>query len=266
MPPMTAAAPILVVDDDAKIVHLVRTSLERDGHRVVEARDGRSALAAIALEPPALVVLDLMLPEVDGLAIIRAVRRTHRTPIVVLSARGAAADRIAGLAEGADDYVAKPFSPAELVLRVRRVLERAGTLERPGPGLAAAHQQAPPDPHEQAAPLCLGDLVVDPARHEVTAGGIPVSLTPVEFRLLVALLEAGGRVLTRDRLLDAVYGQDQAEVLDRTIDVHVRRLRDKLGDDPDRPRYVATVRGVGYRAAPETATGAKPQRAREVAP
>jgi len=118
------SGPVLVVDDDPKIVRLVRTYLERDGFRVVEATDGRGALAAIALEAPALVVLDLMLPEVDGLAVIRAVRRTDRTPIIVLSARGTAADRITGLAEGADDYVPKPFSPAELVLRVRRVLER----------------------------------------------------------------------------------------------------------------------------------------------
>ena len=131
----TAPGPILVVDDDPKIVRLVRTYLEREGFRVVEAADGRSALAAVALEAPALVVLDLMLPEVDGLAVIRAVRRTDRTPIIVLSARSTAADRIAGLAEGADDYLPKPFSPAELVLRVQRVLERTA---RGGGELGAA--------------------------------------------------------------------------------------------------------------------------------
>ena len=234
----TGPAPILVVDDDPKIVRLVRTYLEREGFRVVEAADGRSALAAVALEAPALVVLDLMLPEIDGLAVIRAVRRTDPTPILVLSARGTTADRIAGLAEGADDYLPKPFSPAELVLRVRRILERTGQAgSEIGSGLPSA-------------PLRLGDLVVDPARHEVTVAGRPVALTAVEFRLLTAVLTAGGRVLTRDQLLDAVYGHGEAEVLDRTIDVHVRRLRQKLGDDPKRPRYVATVRGVGYRAAP----------------
>ncbi|HEU4673915.1 MAG TPA: response regulator transcription factor [Candidatus Limnocylindrales bacterium] len=224
--------PILVVDDDAKIVRLVRMYLERAGHRVLEATDGRSALAAIALEQPALVVLDLMLPEVDGLAVIRAVRRTDRTPIVVLSARGTADDRVTGLAAGADDYVPKPFSPAELVLRVQRVLERSslGAIAAPAAGV-----------------LRLGPLVVDRDRHEVRIDGREVRLTPVEFRMLTVLLEADGRVLTRDRLLDAVYGEDGLEVLDRTIDVHVRRLRDKLGDDPDRPRFVATVRGVGYR-------------------
>ena len=234
---MGAAAdrPILVVDDDAKILHLVRMYLEREGFRVIEARDGREALAAIGLEMPALVILDLMLPEVDGLAVIRAVRRNDRTPIVVLSARGTTNDRISGLAAGADDYVPKPFSPAELVLRVKRVLDRTA---------GASSDQA------GGEPLIHGDLVLDPDRHEVRVDGSVVPLTRVEFRLLLALLEAGGRVLSRDRLLDAVHGEDGLDILDRTIDVHIRRLRDKLGDDPERPRYVATVRGVGYRAAP----------------
>ncbi len=235
-PVIAASGPILVVDDDAKIVRLVRMYLEREGYRVVEATDGRAALAAIEAEAPALVVLDLMLPEVDGLAVIRAVRRTDRTPIIVLSARGTTGDRIAGLAAGADDYLPKPFSPAELVLRVRRVLDRAS------PGTDAA---GPP-----SEPIRHGDLVLDRDRHETTIAGRPVPLTVAEFRLLAALLDADGRVLSRDQLLDAVYGQDEADVLDRTIDVHIGRLRDKLGDDAERPRYVATVRGVGYRAAP----------------
>ncbi|HSL34938.1 MAG TPA: response regulator transcription factor [Candidatus Limnocylindrales bacterium] len=236
------ARPILVVDDDAKIVRLVRTYLERAGYRVVEAADGRSALAAIALEAPALVVLDVMLPEVDGLAVLRAVRRTDRTPVIILSARGLVDDRITGLAAGADDYLPKPFSPAELVLRVQRILERSADSGTGGDGSAAGSRGS--------GPLQHGDLVIDRDRHDVRIGGRPVALTAVEFRLLVALVEADGRVLTRDQLLDAVYGQDEAEVLDRTVDVHVGRLRDKLGDDADRPRYVATVRGVGYRAAP----------------
>jgi len=237
-----AARPILVVDDDAKIVRLVRTYLERDGFRVVEAGDGRTALAAIALEQPALVVLDLMLPEVDGMAILRAVRRDSLTPIIILSARGTVSDRIAGLAAGADDYLPKPFSPAELVLRVRRVLGRMDPQGNGGGGRAGRRVDE--------RPLVLGDLRIDRARHEVTVGGRAVPLTSVELRLLVALLEADGRVLTRDQLLDAVYGDDEADILDRTIDVHIRRLRDKLGDDPVEPRYVMTVRGAGYRAAP----------------
>jgi DNA-binding response OmpR family regulator len=234
----TSDRPILVVDDDAKIVRLVRTYLERAGYRVVEAADGRAALAAIALDIPALVILDIMLPEVDGLAVLKAVRRTDRTPIIILSARGLVDDRITGLAAGADDYLPKPFSPAELVLRVERILER--TTDAGAPGGASSRSREP---------IRHADLVLDRERHEVRIDGRVVPLTAVEFRLLAALLEADGRVLTRDQLLDAVYGHDEAEILDRTVDVHIGRLRDKLGDDAEAPRYVATVRGIGYRAA-----------------
>ena len=231
--------PILVVDDDAKIVRLVRTYLERDGFSVVTAADGPAALDAIERHRPALVVLDLMLPELDGRAVIRAVRRDDEaasTPIIILSARGSTIDRIAGLEDGADDYLPKPFSPAELVLRVRSILRRS-------PANAA-------DPATTTRPpLVHGDLVVDIDRHEVMRDGAVIPVTRVEFRLLQTILEADGRVLTRDQLLDAVYGHDQADILDRTVDVHIGRLRDKLGDDADTPRYVATVRGVGYRAA-----------------
>jgi DNA-binding response OmpR family regulator len=230
--------PILVVDDDAKIVRLVRTYLERDGFDVVTASTGPAALDAIERHRPALVVLDLMLPELDGRAVIRAVRRDDeagRTPILILSARGATLDRIAGLEDGADDYLPKPFSPAELVLRVKSILRRSV-----GSG---------PTTRSGAPTLRHGDIVLDRERIEVTRDGVPIPLTRVEFRLLESLIEAEGRVLTRDQLLDAVYGADQADVLDRTIDVHIGRLRDKLGDDADHPRYVATVRGVGYRSA-----------------
>ena len=229
--------PILVVDDDAKIVRLVRTYLEREGFSVVTAADGPAALDAIETHRPALVVLDLMLPELDGRAVIRAVRRDDEagaTPIIVLSARGSTLDRIAGLEDGADDYLPKPFSPAELVLRVKSILRRS-----PGATTDAAHHPT----------LVQGDLVVDTDQFEVTRAGEPIPLTRVEFRLLQTILEADGRVLTRDQLLDAVYGRDQADILDRTVDVHIGRLRDKLGDDAEAPRYVATVRGVGYRAA-----------------
>jgi DNA-binding response OmpR family regulator len=254
MPRMSPATtrPILVVDDDAKIVRLVRTYLERAGYRVVEAADGRAALSAIALEAPVLVVLDVMLPEVDGIAVLEAIRRTDQTPVIILSARGLVDDRITGLAAGADDYLPKPFSPAELVLRVQRILDRTG---RPMDGADRAGE-----PARLREPIQHGDLVLDPDRHEVSIDGRPVSLTAVEFRLLAALLEAEGRVLTRDQLLDAVYGDDGAEILDRTVDVHVRRLRDKLGDDPVDPRYVATVRGVGYRAAPVRGAPVRPSR------
>jgi two-component system alkaline phosphatase synthesis response regulator PhoP len=254
MPPSPAAPvparPILVVDDDAKIVRLVRTYLERDGFSVVTAADGPSALDAIERHQPALVVLDLMLPELDGRAVVRAVRRDDEaaaTPILIVSARGSTLDRIAGLEDGADDYLPKPFSPAELVLRVKSILRRTAT--------AAAIDAASPKPETHLSsgrpPIRHADLLVDPDRHEVTRDGLAIPLTRVEFRLLQAILEADGRVLSRDQLLDAIYGRDQADVLDRTVDVHIGRLRDKLGDDADRPRYVATVRGVGYRAAPD---------------
>jgi DNA-binding response OmpR family regulator len=238
--------PILVVDDDAKIVRLVRTYLERDGYAVVTAADGPGALDAIERHRPSLVVLDLMLPELDGRAVVRALRQDDEqgdTPVLILSARGSVTDRIAGLEDGADDYLPKPFSPAELVLRVRSILRRQGTAE----------PAAAPAPGETQPLLAHADLIVDRDRYEVRRAGRLIPLTRVEFRLLVALLEADGRVLSRDQLLDAVYGHDQTEVLDRTVDVHIGRLRDKLGDNADEPRYVATVRGVGYRAAPGTA-------------
>jgi DNA-binding response OmpR family regulator len=254
--------PILVVDDDAKIVRLVRTYLERDGFSVVTAADGPAALDAIERHRPALVVLDLMLPELDGRAVVRAVRRDDEaaaTPILILSARGSTLDRIAGLEDGADDYLPKPFSPAELVLRVRSILRRAAPPAVPvASGAGPATLAASGDRIIRHA-----DLVVDPGRHEVVRDGRSIALTRVEFRLLQAILEADGRVLSRDQLLDAIYGQDQTDVLDRTVDVHIGRLRDKLGDDAERPRYVATVRGVGYRAAP--AVDADPGRASQQA-
>ena len=231
--PARESAPILVVDDDPKIVALVRTYLERERFPVVTAGDGRAALRAIEEHAPRLVVLDLMLPEVDGLTVIRRARAQGDIPILVLSARGAVGDRVLGLSEGADDYLPKPFSPAELVARVRTILRRT---ERPA-------DDPPP------AVLVLRDLELDPARHRVTVGGHEIALSSLELRLLQVLLEADGRVLSRDRLLDALYGHAEGDVADRAIDVFVKRLREKLGDDPDAPRYVATVRGAGYRAA-----------------
>ena len=231
---MPDPSPILVVDDDPKIVALVRTYLERERYPVVTAGDGRTALRLIDEENPRLVVLDLMIPELDGLAVIRAARERGEVPILILSARGAVGDRILGLSEGADDYLPKPFSPAELVVRVRTILRR--TERR-----AAAVQPG--------TTLVLGDLVADPARHRVTVGGEEIVLSALELRLLGALLAADGRVLTRDQLLDAIHGEGEGDVTDRAIDQYVKRLREKLGDDPAEPRYVATVRGAGYRAA-----------------
>src|SRR6185503_8266008 len=228
-------APILVVDDDPKIVALVRTYLERERYPVITAADGPAALRAIERDSPRLVVLDLMLPGMDGLSVIRRARAMGETPILVLSARGSTGDRILGLSEGADDYLPKPFSPAELVVRVRTILRRT---ERPL-GDALAPDEA----------LVLGDLVVDAGRHEARIAGGAVALSALELRLLATLLDADGRTLTRDQLLDGIHGTGEGDVLDRAIDVYIKRLREKLGDDANDSRYVATVRGVGYRAA-----------------
>ena len=234
MPASADLAPILVVDDDPKIVALVRTYLERERFPVVTAADGRTALRLIEERAPRLVVLDLMIPELDGLTVIRQASEAGDVPILVLSARGAVGDRILGLSEGADDYLPKPFSPAELVVRVRSILRRTERGGATGPA---------------GGVLEAGDLVLDADRHEVTVAGRPVTLSALELRLLAALLDADGRVLARDQLLDAIHGVGEGDITDRAIDQYVKRLREKLGDDPAEPRYVATVRGAGYRAA-----------------
>lgn len=230
------AAPILVVDDDPKIVALVRTYLERDGFSVVTAANGRAALAAITQSEPRLIVLDIMLPELDGLALMRILRERSEIPIILLSARGSTADRVYGIHEGADDYIVKPFSPAELVVRVKAILRRTERVSTRPEDRGTAH---------------LGDLAIDLDRLEVRREDRIIPLTAAEFRLLTALVQAEGRVLTRQVLLDSLYGQVQGDALERTIDVHVGRLREKLGEEVDHPRYIATVRGAGYRAVEE---------------
>ena len=225
-------APILVVDDDPKIVSLVKTYLEREGLRIITAADGRAALHAYNEFQPRLIVLDLMLPELDGLALMRIIRERSDVPIVMVSARGSVADRVLGIHEGADDYLAKPFSPAELVVRVQAVMRRAR-----GDGLPAGR-----------GTLAHADLTIDLDRVEVRRGEEMLALTPAEFHLLVALVQARGRVMSRQALLDSLYGAAQGEALERTVDVHIGRLRDKLGEEIGEPRYIATVRGLGYRA------------------
>jgi DNA-binding response OmpR family regulator len=230
--------PILVVDDDRKIVALVRAYLEREGFNVITAYDGREALRQARAEDPALIVLDLMLPEIDGYEVMRLLRADSDVPVLMLTARSSLPERIIGLEKGADDYLPKPFSPAELVVRVKAVLRRVNQPATPA-------TTTPP-----STTLIQNDLAIDTERYEVRRGDELIPLTPVEFKLLVTLVAADGRALTRDKMLDAVYGSDDGDVLDRTIDVHVGRLREKLDDDADHPRYVMTVRGVGYRAAP----------------
>ncbi len=227
------ARPILVVDDDPKIVSLVKTYLEREGFRVITAGDGNAALRSFTESNPGLIVLDLMLPELDGLALMRILRVRSEVPIVMLSARGTVADRVYGIHEGADDYLTKPFSPAELVVRVKAVLRRA--------------KGAPTQAVEHGA-LRHKDLTIDLDRLEVRRDNRLMALTPAEFRLLTTLVQARGRVLTRQALLDSLYGASQGDALERTVDVHIGRLRDKLGESAGTPRYIMTVRGAGYRA------------------
>ena len=222
---------ILVVDDDPKIVALVRAYLLRAGYEVLTAGDGRTALRLIRERRPRLVVLDLMLPELDGMDVTREARRESDVPILMLTARGGLADRIQGLGQGADDYLAKPFAPSEVVARVQAILRRVPRDEE-------VRQHA--------------DLEIDLGRCQVLRDGEAVDLSPLEFRLLAALVQAEGRVLSRDRLLDVLSGPHSEGVLERSVDVYVGRLRSKLGDDPERPRYIATVRGTGYRAARAT--------------
>ncbi|MBM3470961.1 MAG: response regulator transcription factor [Armatimonadetes bacterium] len=220
---------ILVVDDEPEITDVVRKYLDRDGYHVVSAADGRAALAAFNREKPNLVILDLMLPEVDGWEVARQIRAAGGTPIIMLTARGEEVHRLIGLGLGADDYITKPFSPREVVARVRAVLRRAGG-----------------EPSSDV--LTVGDLEIDQGRMEVRRGGTVVTLTPTEFKLLAALARAPGRVFTRLQLIDLTQGH-AFEGYERTIDAHVKNLRHKLEPDPRRPRYVLTVHGVGYRLA-----------------
>jgi len=220
---------VLVVDDDHKLISLVRMYLEREGFRVIPAYDGTQALEVFTRHRPAFVILDVMLPRMDGMAVCRQIRKTSTVPILMLPAKGDEVDKLVGLGIGADDYVTKPFSPRELVARVRAILRRTASQERVVPRLVR------------------GDLVMDLEKHEVSVDEREVRLTPIEFKLLQALMEFPGRVFTRDQLLAHVYAFDEAAVVDRTVDVHIGKLREKIGDDPNRPRYIQTVRGVGYK-------------------
>ena len=221
---------VLVVDDEPKIVQLARDYLEHAGFAVLTAGDGASALHAVRIRQPDLVVLDLGLPGIEGLEVIRTIRAAGATPIVVLTARDTELDTLLGLELGADDYMTKPFSPRELVARVRAVLRRGARAAEPRDRIEA------------------GDLVLDVPRLRVTVGGRPAELTATEFSILAAMAREPGRVFTRSQLLDAVHGV-AFEAYERAIDAHIKNIRRKVEPDPGRPRYVLTVYGVGYRVA-----------------
>jgi DNA-binding response OmpR family regulator len=222
---------VLVVDDEPTIRDVVVRYLRRDGYETLEAGDGDRARELIEAGEPSLVVLDVMLPGTDGLALCRWIRSRSSLPVILLTARGDEVDRIIGLELGADDYVTKPFSPRELAVRVRTVLRRIG----------------PHAPRDE--PIAAGDLVIDATTREVTKAGLPVRLTAKEFDLLRFLAGHPRRVFSRDQLMSRVWGYEAAYDTG-TVTVHVRRLREKLEEDPSTPRLLQTVWGVGYRFCP----------------
>jgi phosphate regulon transcriptional regulator PhoB len=221
---------ILVVDDEADLVELVSYNLRKEGFIVDTAADGEKALAQIKKGTYALLILDLMLPGIQGMELCRIVRndpKTARLPIIMLTAKGEEVDRVLGLEMGADDYMSKPFSPRELIARVKAVLRRS--IEKPFTEKI----------------LKVGELEIDRELYTVSLKGEPVKLSATEFKLLLFLAERKGKVFSRDQLLDAVW-RDEAFVEPRTVDVHIRRLRSQIEDDPAHPRYVKTMRGIGY--------------------
>jgi DNA-binding response OmpR family regulator len=221
---------ILVVDDEPKIIQIARDYLEHAGFAVLAAGEGRTALAMARSAKPDLVILDLGLPGMDGLDVARTLRKDSNVPIIMLTARGEETDKLVGLELGADDYVTKPFSPKELVARVRAVLRR----------LDASVANAASDI------LRVADMVLDVPRMQVTVGGRPVDVTPTEFELLATLARQPGRIFTRAQLLDAIHGV-AFESYERAIDAHIKNIRRKIEPNPHEPRYILMVYGVGYK-------------------
>jgi len=227
---VTSHSRILIIEDDKDIVELVRYNFEKEGFQMVACGDGASGLAQIKKSPPDLLVLDLMLPKLSGLEICKEIRRDdrlNRLPILMLTARGDEADRVIGLELGADDYVTKPFSPRELVARVKALLRR---LEWPT---------------DEARPVTVGLLRIDPLLYRAESNGKQLPLSTLEFRLLYYLASRPNRVFSRDQLLDAVWGSERF-VTPRSVDVYVRRLREKMEKNPEEPQHLKTVRGAGY--------------------
>jgi two-component system OmpR family response regulator/two-component system alkaline phosphatase synthesis response regulator PhoP len=222
---------ILVVDDERLIVDSVKYGLEKEGYTVATAYDGEQAIAKAQAEKPDLVLLDVQLPKENGWAVCRAIRQGSRVPIIMLTARGEETDKVLGLELGADDYLVKPFSMRELLARVRAALRRSTEYAEP-----------------TVRPVTVGDVELDPTSHRVICRGEPVELTRKEYALLEVLITHSGKVLRRNDLIDRVWQTDWVGDT-RTLDVHIRWLREKIEKDPSRPRYIQTVRGVGYRFA-----------------
>jgi DNA-binding response OmpR family regulator len=220
---------VLIIEDDKKLAELVRLYLERDGYRVSVVHDGRAGMDAARHSHPDLVILDLMLPRLNGLDLCRTLRAESEVPIIMLTAKSTEGDKLAGLDLGADDYITKPFSPREVVARVRAVLRRSADGKEGGPSR-----------------LTVGDIAIDLSAHIVRRRDQIVSLTPKEFKLITLLVRQPGRAFTRLELLEEVFGPDY-DGLERTVDVHVMNLRKKIEDDPAQPIYIQTVYGVGYR-------------------
>ena len=233
----------LVIEDDRNTANLITVYLKREGFRPLTAGDGEAGLALAEKQHPDLVILDLMLPKLDGWEVCRRLRQTSEVPVIMLTARAEEVDRVAGLTLGADDYVVKPFSPRELMARVKAVLRRA---PRPDPG--------------RKARLSHADVMLDLDKRQLSVAGRPVALTPHEYAVLEALMSAPGRIFTRDELLDRIYPKGEAVVIDRVVDVHIGKLRQKIEPDPSAPVRILTVRGVGYRfAEPQAPDEEQPQ-------
>ncbi len=232
---------VLVVDDELSLAQAVSYTLRRERFDVQTVADGLAAIEAVRAQPPDLVVLDLLLPGLDGLEVCRRVRRTSAVPILMLTARGEEVDRIVGLEVGADDYLTKPFSMRELVARIRALLRRRELLRE-----ELGDRGTP----QESIVIGAGDVAIDVAGHHVTRRGEPVTLTPKEFALLETLVRHRGQVLSPGQLLQLVWGYSDSDT--RTVAVHIRSLRGKIEDDPSRPELIQTVRGLGYRYARAT--------------
>ncbi|MBI4714481.1 MAG: response regulator transcription factor [Nitrospirae bacterium] len=225
---------VLIVEDDQKTAGILSLYLRKEGFDTIEAHDGIEALKRFKETEPIFVLLDLMIPHLDGIEVCKKIRRESDVPIMMVTAKVEEVDRLIGLSIGADDYVVKPFSPREIAARVKVILRRFRRKEAPSPAV-----------------ISFEGLVVDPSKHKATLHGVPLRLTHFEFKLLAALIAAPGRVYSREALLEKIYPKGEINVLDRTIDVHIKNLRIKIEKNPGRPRYIGTMRGVGYQFAEE---------------